>query len=570
VNRLLLGHRAAAKRAGTRSEAPEDLAMMRRAVLASCFLAALCFLSVGADETAKTKPDPSSPSAVPGDAALSQEILSRKYKEFEQALLRLAQRLERSSRAEDRERAAVLKQAIEQASTAGIDNKFEKLISTLKASDAASLQVIQEAMAQNKTLAEDLQLLLALLRSENREELLKARIKRLEDLIKMIDKAIVDEKNVRAKTEGKKTSNTTLLKEQQKVTKFTEGISKEMNKDSKGNASKDGSGKKAESKPNESKGKGDGQGQGKSGDKKGQEGEPKQPSNSQQQPPPEGGVGKKQVQDAIEGQKRAEKELEQDKKENASKTQDKVIKDLEEARKKLEEILKQLREEEIERILAALQARCERMLALQIGVREDTGRLNDDIGKNSDKKPTRANEQKSLDLSKREDQIVVEANKAIEILEAEGSAVAFPEVFHQVRDDMKHVSTRLLKVDPGTVTQAIEDDIINTLKEMIEALKKAQNRSQSQSQSPGGQGGNQPLIDQIAELKMIRAMQVRINARTLTYAREYEGEEQVPAPGSGKLDADKASMIQKELKNLSERQLKLYDVVKNIATGKNR
>jgi hypothetical protein len=77
------------------------------------------------------------------------------------------------------------------------------------------------------------------------------------------------------------------------------------------------------------------------------------------------------------------------------------------------------------------------------------------------------------------------------------------------------------------------------------------------------------LIDLIAELKMIRAMQVRVNSRTLIYAREYQGE-QAPSPDSGKLDAERAAMIQRELRNLAEREQKIHEVVRNIATGKNR
>ena len=65
----------------------------------------------------------------------------------------------------------------------------------------------------------------------------------------------------------------------------------------------------------------------------------------------------------------------------------------------------------------------------------------------------------SLKLSDQEGEIVVEARKAIEVLEAEGSAVAFPEVFQQVRDDMMHVQRRLGVSDVGAVTQTIEQDI---------------------------------------------------------------------------------------------------------------
>ena len=133
-------------------------------------------------------------------------------------------------------------------------------------------------------------------------------------------------------------------------------------------------------------------------------------------------------------------------------------------------------------------------------------------------------------LSDHEGEIVMEANKAIEMLEAEGSAVAFPEVFQQVREDMKHVQRRLGVTDVGDVTQAIEQDIIDTLKEMIEALKKAKQELENKKNNPPPPGQppppqDQKLLDQIAELKMIRSLQIRVNTRTETYGKMYQAKE---------------------------------------------
>src|SRR5262249_323874 len=197
-----------------------------------------------------------------------------------------------------------------------------------------------------------------------------------------------------------------------------------------------------------------------------------------------------------------------------------------------------------ERLLAALQLRCERMLQMQTEVYEQTVRLDRAIQENPDRKPTRSNEQRSLQLSDREDKIAVEADQAIQLLREEGSAVAFPEVFMQVRDDMRIVARRLGKADVATVTQVIEKEINNTLNEMIDAIKKAQKNLENRRNNPGASSGsgNQKLIDHIAELKMIRAMQVRVNTRTLVYGQRYTGEQTS--------DPD----IQKELINLAERQ----------------
>src|SRR5262249_44720726 len=266
-------------------------------------------------------------------------------------------------------------------------------------------------------------------------------------------------------------------------------------------------------------------------------------------------------QDAIEEMKKAEKRLAEEKRRDASRNQDEALKDLEAARKQLEELLRQLREEEQERILVDLQRRCERMLQMQTAVMEDTVRLDKAIQQNSDRKPDRTQEQDSLKLSDREEDIVREANRALQILATEGSAVAFAEVFTQVRDDMRTVSRRLGKVDVGHVTQATEQDIIAMLKEMIEALKRQQQKLQEQKNQPPPPGGEPPpqnLIDILQELRMIRSMQIQVNNRTLVYGKQYPGEQAA--------DAD----IVKELADLARRQQKIFQVTNDIARGKNK
>src|SRR5207245_3014415 len=119
-----------------------------------------------------------------------------------------------------------------------------------------------------------------------------------------------------------------------------------------------------------------------------------QPTNNPEQLP-----GQKRVQDAAGDQKNAKDNIDKDKNDDASKNQDDAIKKLEEVRKQWEALLRQLREEEMKRLLEALQARCQRMLALQIEVHEGTVRIDNTIAENSDNEASRAEEQRSLQLS---------------------------------------------------------------------------------------------------------------------------------------------------------------------------
>src|SRR5262245_60181426 len=91
---------------------------MTRRVLLSVFVLTMAFLGIaeGADPQTAPKPKEKSVTLDKEEAAVVQERLAGQFREFEAALLRLAQRLERSSKAEDRDRAVTLKAAIKKAS----------------------------------------------------------------------------------------------------------------------------------------------------------------------------------------------------------------------------------------------------------------------------------------------------------------------------------------------------------------------------------------------------------------------------------------------------------------------
>jgi len=218
---------------------------------------------------------------------------------------------------------------------------------------------------------------------------------------------------------------------------------------------------------------------------------------------------------------------------------------------------------------------------MQIKVRDGTLQVDNTIKGNENHKPTPADEKNGLDLADKENEIVRLSEKAIEIIEAEGTAVAFAEVFHMVNKDMKTVEAHLRKTDTGVVTVAIENDIIAMLEDMVEALKKARKDNQPGKppppKPPGPQGPKPPqdLINEIAELKMIRAMQERVNKRTTVYGRQYTSDGKIEQLPQAPPDADQATKelyqrIESELKDLGARQSKIEKVTRDIATGKNK
>jgi hypothetical protein len=614
----------------------------------------LAFAIVQAQDAKPAKEDNK---AIQADVTGSQERLKQQFKDFTTDLLRLAQRLENSPKAEDRDKAQALKNALKAASEQGIEVKFTTLILALKTSNAfKNIDTLQGVLTQNQEIRDDLRKLIDVLLKDDRESALRKEREEVQKLLEKLKEVIEKQERVQANTELGKLGKTDIAKAQNKVTKETKDLvdpkkagdpkdgkdskdgkgkdgkdskdgkgkdskdgdpkdgkgkdSKDGDpKDGKGKDSKDGDSKDGKGKdskdgdPKDSKGKDskggdpkDGKGKdskggdpkdGKGKDSKG--GDPKdgkggdpmdsKSGESADMPPnPETQIAKKQIQEGVKEQEAAEKKIEKDDKQGASEDQAKAVDKLKQAQKKLEELLKQLREEEIERLLAQLQGRCEKMLAMQIAVKDGTVALEKIITGNPDKKSSRAEDQKALELSDKEDEISKEANKALTLIEAEGSAVAFAEVFKQVLGDMNTTAGRLRRADVGEVTVAIEDDIIDALKEMVAALKKARKDNQEPKPpmppmppSSGGMPPDQKLIDMIAELKMIRSMQIRVNNRTTIYGKQIEGE-QVPniAKVADAKEKEKAVGVRKEFKDLSTRQQKLSKVTEDIAKGRNK
>ena len=349
--------------------------------------------------------------------------------------------------------------------------------------------------------------------------------------------------------------------------------------DPKGESKGPGEGK-AQAKPSEGQPGGDGKPMKPKGDQQSAQAPPSAPKPGGS-PPPDGGEpgsppppggqqaqqpdqpGRKQVQSAIPHQKGSQKDLEAKKRDTAGKQQDKAIEELAKAAEELEKRIKQLREQEQLGLLANLEARCGLMLSLQIEVYEATKAIDGVVLKNNGAK-SNSEIQKSQEQADKELKIVGVADAALKLLESEGSAVAFARVLEEVRVDMAAIQRRLNDTYVGKDTQGIEENVIAMLKEMVQALKKAQEDiKQQQGQPPPPPGsppkpGDKNLIELVSELKLIRSLQVQVNGRTKGSAESYKGE-QAADP-----------IVRAELQQLAERQAKLQEMLTNIATGRNK
>jgi hypothetical protein len=210
------------------------------------------------------------------------------------------------------------------------------------------------------------------------------------------------------------------------------------------------------------------------------------------------------------------------------------------------------------------------MLQMQTEVYQATKTIDGIVQKSESKKPEKPEIQKSQVQADKENEIIFEANKTIEILRNEGSAVAFPRIFEEVVIDMGRIKERLNAANVGSDTQFIEQQVIDALKEMLEALKKAQQDLKQQSGMGMGGGGpqDQKLLDEIAELKMLRSLQIRVNDRTKRYGLADIKDQTEKNQGNGEQTDDPQRKV--EYKDLSGRQIKIEEMARDIASGKNK
>ncbi len=533
-----------------------------------------------------------------------QENVSRRFKQFEKTLLQMAEYLRKT----EPERADLLLRARRKSQEDRVAQQMEQIISLLRS------ERLGDAVERQSELVTHLRAMLELLQSEDRRSEIEKEKARINDLLKNLNQITARQKDVRAQTErgaepgpladkqldisgdAKKLAEKIERQDAERNGEPAKGADqpgkpgeKPNGKDSqnqnpdqpKKDQKKDESPEKdrtqksppdskdPKSKPGDQKPGNDGaqpgkpqegqpgdQQEGEQGDS--QEGESQENQSGQQETEQKKTPGRDEIEQAHKEMEQAIEKLKKLNRDGASSNQDEAIRKLQKAKEKLEEILRQLREEERELMLTALEARFQKMLAQELLVLEGTTTL--------DKTPkaewTARHFGRSRELAVDQDAIALDSAKALTLLREEGSSVAFPEGVEQIRDDMLSAVRLLQKNEVGELTQGIERDIVEALQEMIEALQKEieKKKSDPQQQQPGQQGQKQdkPLVEQIAELKMLRSLQLRINRRTRRLGGMIKGEQAT--------DAD----VVDQLRSLSFRQAQVQQATHDLATGKNR
>ncbi len=233
--------------------------------------------------------------------------------------------------------------------------------------------------------------------------------------------------------------------------------------------------------------------------------------------------GQGPVEEAKKAMQRASRNLRGGSAKGANPEQKEAIERLEKAQEELEEALRQLREEEQLMLLDAIERRLTRMLQKQTALFKETISL--DLRLRDSKQPTRADTDKSRQVAEGETDLATEAEKLLELLREEGTTIVIPDVVDDMRKDLDMLAARLLKLDAGAYVQQVQQDVIATLKELIEVIQEEREKKQGGGQGNGdGQEGDSEdnLLPTSAELKMLKSLQVRVNRRTTDYERLRE------------------------------------------------
>ena len=530
-----------------------------------------------------------------------ERLLSRQMRELEATFLRLADLLAAS----DPRRAATLRSAFEQARETELTARLDTVVELLEQGQ------LLKASAGQETALDRLRRLLALLEAGDSQRTVADSKKQVKEFLSRINQLIARQKGLEGTTEAGGDANA-IAGEQERVATDTrkladdveafrheaaeaEGLAEQKaeageNAKAPGGESAEGDPQKGQpgegpatdkpadgeaGEPSES-GKGEPSaaesqpGQPRNSGSKNEAGEPGQPGQqsagqgSEQEPQGDDEASRaartsRRLAEAESRMEQAQERLDQARRSEARDEQEKALAELEAARAELEEILRQLREEEIERLLVRLEARVRTMLRAERAVLRGL----DQLANEKQALKRRERELESARLGREQQAITADATRALTLVRDDGSAVAIPEALEQIREDSLQAANRLKQGNTQGLTKGIVEDLVLSLEELLAALERAE-REQQERQQQGQAGGRpaepgeQPLVDKLAELKMIRTLQLRVNRRTSRFSEFLTD------------DSEKAGEpeLVEALGRLADRQERVERAAHDIVTGR--
>ena len=503
-----------------------------------------------------------------------QRSLAGRYAQLEQILLRLAE----TSATSDTRRATLLNKALLESRDKLLVQRFDTLISALERRQLA------DAISGQTEIEQDLLDLLKLLESADRNERRDAEKEKIQEFLKDIEEILHSERTLRNQTRQHESQHLpTMEKDQRDIRMRAQTLRDRL-------AEHEGWTPQNESEPSEPAEPSE-QEQPQAEQEQPQEGQsspqseptpvqseqgqsqdsPPQPQRNQpqqNQPQREQSPSQQALQRALERMRQAEQRLQQAERAGAIEEQEEAIAELQRLKEELERILRQLREEELMQTLEKLEERFKRMLRQEQTIRAQTERLINEFAGETPADQRQINIRADR-LGSDQQAVIEDAETVLMILREDGTAQAMVESLLQARFDMTEVKNRLERTALDTVTLHIADAVIDALQEMLEAIQAAIDEarerqenadSQQQSQQQGEGVSEEPLIQLLAELRMIRSMQRRVNERTTRYDLEIKQLLEKP-------DAD-LSPLEHAVEELARQQNRISRILHELRIGR--
>jgi hypothetical protein len=269
------------------------------------------------------------------------------------------------------------------------------------------------------------------------------------------------------------------------------------------------------------------------------------------------GAGQPQARQAQQHMQQAARQIRQGKPGEASEEQQEALEQLEQAEEHVRRHLQQLREQMREEMLGALVVRFTEMLERQRPLTQTTAEL-DAARSRHDDPATLSRSQRLLcdDLARQQQTLGDDAEQTLLLIRDEGTTIVLPEIVSQLVRDLQIVARALSEQATGPNTQAAQQRIEQTLVELIDAVQEAHELAQQQQNSqpaqPRSKEGQPPLVPRSAELRLLKAAQVRVNVATqrIEVVRH---------------DAADPSRWQNDLSQLAERQEHVRQLAQRMA-----
>jgi hypothetical protein len=228
---------------------------------------------------------------------------------------------------------------------------------------------------------------------------------------------------------------------------------------------------------------------------------------------------------------------------SASSEQKKAEEELEKAKKEIEKRLAELGEKMDDEVIVRLEDIFREMLARQQKATAETVQIHADrVVEGREQELRRAVRVTLRRLMAEEQELAGMAQQALTLIEEDGTSVSFPVVVANMKDNLNQVASWLETQSTGEETQTLQHEIEKTLEELIEALQVAKKGGSGK----GGKPGNcKPcLLPNTAELKLLRALQLRVNRRTAAFDKAHAAGKLEPPQ---KAEVGRIAKVQKEI-----------------------